>query len=74
MPRLFSATYRSFAERAALQVGRPAAYWLYATEEVGLVVSQGTQDWSLEGNSDRGNKVIGMAAFCRHYPRPGPGL
>ena len=44
-------------------------YWRDATEEVDFVVSQGTPDWAIEVKSGRGDKVNGVAAFRRRYPK-----
>ncbi len=33
------------------------------------MVSQGTQDWAIEVKSGRGDKVSGVAAFRRRYPK-----
>ena len=41
-----------------------------AIEEVDFVVSQGKQDWALEVKSGRGDKVSGLVAFRKRYPRP----
>ena len=44
-------------------------YWRDGAEEVDFVVSHGAQDWALEAKSGRGEKVSGMAAFRRRYPK-----
>jgi len=44
-------------------------YWREATEEVDFVVSKGTQDWAVEVKSGRGDKVSGMVAFRKRYPK-----
>ena len=44
-------------------------YWRDATEEVDFVVSQGTQDWAIEVKSGCGDKVSGMTAFRKRYPK-----
>jgi hypothetical protein len=33
------------------------------------VVSRGAEDWAIEVKSDRGDKVSGMTAFRKRYPK-----
>ena len=44
-------------------------YWRDAGEEVDFVVSHGAQTWAVEVKSGRSDRVSGLAAFRKRYPR-----
>ena len=44
-------------------------YWRDAGEEVDFVVSHGAQTWAVEVKSGRSDRVSGLAAFRKRYPK-----
>lgn len=53
--------------------GQPwsVTYWRDGAEEVDFVVSHGRHHWAIEVKSGRDNKISGLRAFPKRYPKAG---